>query len=60
LVVRQLKGIYKIKNPKLLDLHLKARKLIDNSGAKIDFVHVPRNKNKLADFLVNSELDKSA
>jgi ribonuclease HI len=60
LVVRQLNGIYKIKNKVLQDLNLKATALIKNSTAEISFGYVPRTKNKIADFLVNKELDKRA
>jgi ribonuclease HI len=60
LVVRQLNGIYKIKNKILQELNFKTAALIKNSGAEISFGYVPRTKNKIADFLVNKELDKSA
>ena len=60
LVVRQLNGIYKIKNKTLQELNLKSASLITNSRAEISFGYVPRTKNKIADFLVNKELDKRA
>ena len=60
LVVRQLNGVYKIKNKTLQELNLKSASLITNSRAEISFGYVPRTKNKIADFLVNKELDKSA
>lgn len=60
LVVRQLNGIYKIKNKILQELNLKSMSLIKKAGAEISFGYVPRNKNKIADFLVNKELDKSS
>jgi ribonuclease HI len=59
LVVRQLNGIYKIKNKILQDVNFRATSLIKKSTAEISFGYIPRTKNKIADFLVNKELDKS-
>lgn len=59
LIVKQLNGIYKIKNLNLLKLNNKIRKLINCLDSKVIFQHVPREKNKLADGLVNEELDKN-
>ncbi|MEK7163672.1 MAG: ribonuclease HI family protein [Patescibacteria group bacterium] len=53
LVVKQMRGEYKIKDPKLKILHDK----IKNYKLKIDFVHVPREQNRDADALVNKTLD---
>lgn len=58
LVVRQLNGIYKVKNRQLLILNLEIKKYIGRSNKKIFFKNVPREKNKIADGLVNEELDK--
>lgn len=62
LVVKQIKGLYKIKQPHLQDLNIKIKNLIkqlySNSQIKeINFSHVLREKNKQADALVNSCLD---
>ena len=62
LVVKQIKGIYKIKQPHLQDLNTKIKSLIkqlySNSQIKeLNFNHVLREKNKQADALVNSCLD---
>ena len=62
LVVKQIKGLYKIKQPHLQDLNFKIKNLIKqlytNSQTKeINFNHVLREKNKVADLLVNSCLD---
>ncbi len=62
LVVKQIKGLYKIKQPHLQDLNFKIKNLIKllytNSQTKeINFNHVLREKNKAADLLVNSCLD---
>ena len=59
LVVKQLLGEYRVKNPKLLELFLKVQKLQENFN-KIRYLHVSRwNKfQQIADELVNEELDK--
>lgn len=56
LLVKQLNGQYKIKESNIQDLFLELWNLtIDFAGVK--FKHVPREKNKGADSLVNEELD---
>lgn len=59
LVVRQLSGTYKIKSPNLKPLVLKTKALEKTIGSKVDYNYIPRAKNKLADELVNKQLDKS-
>ncbi len=56
LVVRQLQGKYKIKESGLVSLASDVFRLT-NKLKQIEFVHVPREKNKLADQLVNEALD---
>lgn len=56
LVVRQLLGEYKIKNPGLKELFKKTSSLI-SSFLKIDFKHIKREENKQADKLLNQVLD---
>ena len=56
LVVRQMQGKYKIKEPQLKLLAAEVFKL-SNGFAKISFIHVPREKNKQADKLVNEAID---
>lgn len=56
LVVKQLNREYKIKNEGLKPLFAQARDLISNFDS-VKFIHIPREKNKLADRLVNRELD---
>jgi ribonuclease HI len=58
LVVRQLNGVYKVKDKKLIELFLQINKLLKNINLKISYKNIPRTKNKLADFLVNKELDR--
>ena len=57
LVVRQLGGLYRIKNETLKKLSLEIRDLISDNNLNIIFKHIPRNQNKIADYLVNKELD---
>jgi ribonuclease HI len=57
LLVRQIKGIYKVKNPALQNLHARARQLI----GRLDWFcigHVLRGKNLEADRLANAAMDK--
>jgi len=59
LVVKQLKGEYKVKNEDLRELFAKVKK-IEEDFKKISYHHIPREKNKLADEMVNEALDKEA
>lgn len=59
LIVRQLNGIYRVKDEELQKLFFQVKKLIVESKTKIIFQHVPREKNKEADLLVNQELDRN-
>ncbi len=57
LLVRQIKGIYKVKNPILQDLHARAKELI----AQMDWFsigHALREHNQEADRLANDAMDK--
>ena len=57
LLVRQIKGIYKVKNATLQDLHGRAKELI----AKLDWFsigHALREQNTEADRLANQAMDK--
>jgi len=57
LVINQMKGIYKIKNRELWPLHNHIKNLT-NRFEEINFQHVPREFNKLADAAVNRALDE--
>jgi len=59
LVVKQLLGEYKVKNPALLQLFLQVQKLQEKFD-KIKYLHSSRwdNFQQMADELVNDELDK--
>jgi ribonuclease HI len=57
LLVRQIKGIYKVKNLVLQDLHVRAKELI----AQLDWFsigHALREHNQEADRLANAAMDK--
>jgi ribonuclease HI len=57
LLVRQIKGIYKVKNPTLQDLHARAKELIK----QLDWFsigHALREHNQEADRLANEAMDR--
>jgi len=57
LLVRQIKGIYKVKNPTLQDLHARAKELI----VRLEWFsigHALREHNQEADRLANEAMDK--
>lgn len=57
LIVRQILGIYKVRDEKLKDLFLEVIGLMKKIDKKISYRNIPRAKNKEADYLVNKELD---
>jgi ribonuclease HI len=57
LLVRQIKGIYKVKNAALQDLHTRAKELIAQL-AWFSIGHVLRGHNEEADRLANAAMDK--
>lgn len=59
LVVEQVKGTWKVKQPHLRPLLEEARKLLAGY-AEVDLQHVPRAENTDADALVNAALDAPA
>jgi ribonuclease HI len=56
LLVKQMRGEYKVKNEALRDLSLQATRLARQLD-KVEYRHVPRADNELADSLVNAALD---
>ena len=60
LVVKQLLGEYRVRNPKLLELFLKIQKLQENFE-KIIYKHVRRDDKfqQIVDELLNAELDNA-
>jgi len=57
LVVEQLKGNWKIKEPELKKQAQKVRDLLEGFGT-VTFTYIPREENKEADRLVNEALDE--
>ncbi len=57
LVVKQVTGLYKIREAGLQELAMDVIRQKNNFD-QIEFKHIPREKNKLADRLVNEVLDK--
>lgn len=56
LVVSQLNGVYKIKHPQIRIYIDQIKKLESEVGAKISYTYIPREKNTVADSLVNNKL----
>jgi probable phosphoglycerate mutase len=59
LLVKQLRGEYRVKNPGLQPLYQDARALIARIG-RVSFEHVRREYNKDADRLANLAMDEAA
>jgi ribonuclease HI len=59
LLVRQVKGIYRVKEPTLRDLHGRAKELIGQLDW-FDIEHVLRGHNREADELANAAMDKGS
>lgn len=57
LLVRQLTGEYRVKNPRLQELHADARRALAPFGS-VDIRHVPREENVEADRLVGETIRK--
>ena len=57
LMVKQLNGLYKVKNEGLKPLHAKARGLINRIG-NVEVRYIPREQNKEADALANRAIDE--
>jgi len=60
LVVNQLKGLYRIKNKNLAVLVREIHSLEKDLDGVFNYHFVPREKNKIADQLVNQALDNEA
>ena len=58
LLVKQMKGVYRVKNPGLLPLYEDARRLARQIG-RVTFEHVRRELNKDADRLCNEAMDEA-
>ena len=56
LLVKQLRGEYRVKNAGLIPLHRRARELI-NALSVTSMEHIPREQNSAADCLANDAID---
>ena len=57
LLVRQLNGIYRVKEPRLIALNQKARELLRRFDS-YRIIHVRREQNRIADKLANQGIDE--
>ncbi|EKD52119.1 MAG: ribonuclease H [uncultured bacterium] len=57
LMIKQLKGEYRVKNANMVPLFRKAQVLLKNFSS-VQFEHVPRAQNKIADGLANQAIDE--
>ncbi len=55
LLVNQLSGLFKVKNDRMKELVLKVKTLEIELGIPVSYVHVLREKNTIADALVNNK-----
>lgn len=60
LVIKQLKGIYKVKHPNLVPRYFEIKNLIARHFPNIEFIHVPRAQNADADLLANKAMDRGS
>jgi len=60
LLVMQVTGKWKIKEPRLRELFERVQKLKPRVPMSLRIRHIPREKNKAADKLVNAALDSSS
>lgn len=57
LLVKQINGLYKVKNEGLKPLHAKAKELIARIG-RVEVQYIPREHNREADALANKAIDE--
>lgn len=57
LVYSQIKGIFKVKSESIRELIFTVREKQAQFGLNLEWNHIPREKNKIADELVNLALD---
>ena len=60
LVANQLSGTFKVKNENLRNRYHAAKTLEKKIPARVIYKTVSRTRNKIADFLVNKELDENS
>jgi ribonuclease HI len=57
LLVKQVNGLYKVKNEGLKPLHARVKELIAKIGS-VEVQYIPRERNKEADALANKAIDE--
>lgn len=58
LVIKQLRGEYKVKHPNLAPRYFEIKNLIARHFPNVSFVHVRREQNQDADLLANNAMDR--
>lgn len=58
LIVKQMQGLYKVKDKKMKEQHAKVRELL-LEFQHVHFKHIPRVENSEADALVNEAIDEA-
>lgn len=58
LIVKQMRGEYRVKDKELKKQHTRAETLINEAFPKISFEHIPREENERADELANEAMDR--
>jgi len=58
LLIEQLSGRWRVKNPTLIKLHERVRALLNRFPSGVSFEHVPRELNREADRLANRGVDE--
>jgi len=58
-VVQQMQGLAAVRAPALRQAHLRLRALV-NEYERVEFHHIPREQNRLADALANETVDEQA
>jgi ribonuclease HI len=59
LVVRQINGLYKVKNANLIPLYQQAKNLIQSFPFRVEFQDIRREYNSQADHLANQAMDQA-
>lgn len=57
LACQQLKGVFRVKKAHLAEFLIKIREIERKIGVNVTYTHIPREKNKEADKMVNLALD---
>lgn len=60
LIVRQLTGVYQIKEESLIPQFIKVHNALVKDFKAVQFEHIPREKNKMADALANAAMDRGS